>query len=68
MNDSYLTIYTWNFIPDVPGVPDLQLGLLLGTGGRLCVHKAFRKRSVTTYGRLVCFQHTPCVVGVRFYL
>ena len=38
------------------------------TGGRLGVHKTFRRRSVTTYGRLVCFQDTLCVVGVRFYL
>ena len=38
------------------------------TGGRLGVHKTFRRRSMTTYGRLVCFQDMLCVVGVRFYL
>ena len=38
------------------------------TGGRLAVQKTFRRRSMTTYGCLVCFQHTSCVVGVIFYL
>ena len=32
------------------------------------VQKTFRRCSMTTYGCLVCFQHTPCVVGVIFYL
>ena len=40
----------------------------LDTGSRLGVHKTFRKRSVTTYEHLVCFQYTSCAVGVRFYL
>ena len=38
------------------------------TGDRLAVQKTFRRRSMTTYGCLVCFQHTSCVVGVIFYL
>ena len=38
------------------------------TGGRLAVQKTFRRRSMTTYGCLVCFQHTSCAVGVIFYL
>ena len=38
------------------------------TGGRLALHKTFIRRLVTTYRRLVCFQHTSCVVVVRFYL
>ena len=29
----------------------------LDTGGMLCVHKTFRRRSMTAHGRLVCFQH-----------
>ena len=81
-----LTICTWDFVPGVPGVLDLQLGLLLscnfymyiclyvslcnsiGTGGRLGVHKTFRRCSMTTCGRLVCFQHTSCVWGSDFIL
>ena len=39
-----------------------------GTGGRLGVHRTFRRRSMTTYGRLMCFQHTSSIAGVRFYL
>ena len=39
----------------------------LGTGGRLSVHKTFRRHSMTTCGRLVCFQHTSCVLSVRFF-
>ena len=30
------------------------------------VNDTFRSRSMTNYGRLVRFQHKPCVVGVRF--
>ena len=55
MNDSYLTIYAWNFIPDVPGVLDLQLRLLLGTGGRLCVHRRSEDVQVQLMGVLCAF-------------
>ena len=34
------------------------------TGDRFRVHKTFRRRSMTTYGRFVCFQHISCVVGI----
>ena len=40
----------------------------LGTEGRLGVHNTFRNRSMTTYGRLVCFQNTYCIVGVTDFI
>ena len=64
----------WDFVPGVPGGPGSATRIIfithflyvwvslynpLSTGGRLGVHKTFRRRSVTTCGRLLRFQVRP---------